>query len=486
VQAAAAVLILAFLLSVAPLGAATVEIGGKEIQYRAQPGTITLNNEDGRARGSIFYTAYQRTDLKPKKRNNRPVAFLFNGGPGSSSAWLHLGAFGPKRLVLGAAGLTRPQPPFRTTANRHSLLDVADLVFIDPIGTGFSRAVNVITARSFYGFRDDVRSVAEFIKLYLDQEGRGASPCFLIGESYGAMRACGLAPELEEKHGIVVNGLVLVSGPVVMGKRSTPDLALPTAAATAHYHGLLEPELQALDREELLGRVGRFVKDSYRPALENKEIDADARAAVAAQVRAYTGLSRLRGLKFSLREARVNAIRKLDVESVGIYDVRVTSERLGMRFRITGDPALMVIRQPMDAVISDYLKGELGYQTEHDYRLMIRIPLWSHSGSQASKTLTRALQTNRGLPVFVASGYYDMVTPMAVVRSAVEDATMTPEQRQNFRFENYEGGHMMYTNLPTLKKLSRDLRAFIRQSAKRKRGPALIPTSSRGGGEISL
>ncbi len=474
-----AIALLLFVFLSMPLAsqAASVTVGGKEIEYRAQPGNIVLNNDDGNPRGAIFYTAYQRTGLKAKQRKERPVVFIFNGGPGSSSAWLHLGAFGPRRVVLGDGGLEKPAQPYRLRDNEHSLIDVADLVFIDPIGTGFSRAVDVIAARGFYSFRGDVRSIAEFIKLYLVQEKRSASPCLLIGESYGAMRACGLAPVLEEKHGIVVNGLVLVSGPIVIGRSQPPDLLLPTAAASAHYHGLLDEKMQALGREELLRQVDTFVEHSYRPALEGEISDAD-RDLLRQKVRAFTGIRPTRGLKFSLREVRVNIARELGAEAVGFYDARVTShDRRGLFRGSTGDPALAVISDPMEAVISDYLTEELGYETEFDYRLLHRVPMWSHFGSKASKTLTRALQTNRGLQVFVASGYYDTVTPMAVVRRAVEDAKMTREQRGRIRFQNYEGGHMMYTNLPTLEKLSGDLRVFIRESAKRKRGPALIPTS---------
>ncbi|MGI9243868.1 MAG: S10 family serine carboxypeptidase-like protein [Verrucomicrobiales bacterium] len=457
----------------------SVTISGKEIGYRASPGTITLERDNGRARGSIFYTAYHRTGLAPDQLAQRPIAFVFNGGPGSSSAWLHLGAFGPRRLVLGEAGLTEADHPYRTVANQHSLIDVADLVFIDPIGTGFSRATDIVAARGFYSFRSDVRSIAEFIKLYMAREQRLNSPCCLIGESYGAMRACGLVPELEAGHGIVVNGIVLVSGPIVMGKRVPPDQLLPTAAATAHFHGLLNPDLQALGRQELLERVGGFVDNAYRPALGEQGVDPESRDRVAAEVRAFTGLRRLRGLSFSLREVRVNACRELGVESIGIYDARVTSNARGGRFRgATGDPALALIREPMTAVMGDYLTRDLGYQTDLDYELLKRIPMWSHSGSKASDTLTRALQTNRGLKTMVACGYYDTVTPMAVVRRAVEDAEFTPAQRKNISFKNYEGGHMMYTNLPSLKQLSADVRAFIRKSSLRKRGPALVPTAS--------
>ena len=459
--------------------AATVPIAGEDIRYLATPGTIELKRDDGQVRGSIFYTAYRRTGIDAGEIAARPIAFLFNGGPGSSSAWLHLGAFGPRRLVLGDSGLSIAPAPHRTAANPHSLIDVADLVFIDPIGTGFSRASDLISARSFYSFRGDVRSIAEFIKLYLTAAGRAGSPVILIGESYGAMRACGLAPELEETHGIVVNGVVLISGPIVMGERFPPNLTLPTAAATAHYHGLLEPGLQALDRKRLLEEVGEFADGDYRHTLEGESVDAQTRDRVAGRVRAYTGLPRLRGLSFSLREVRVNAVRQLGVESIGLYDTRVTaSERRGIFRGAADDPALEIIREPMAAVMADYLTRELGHETDLSYELLNRIPMWSHAGSKASETLARALQTNRGMRVLVACGYYDTVTPMAVVRKAVEDAPIAPAQRKNLRFENYEGGHMIYTNLPSLKKLSADVRGFIREASKRERGPALIPTAA--------
>ena len=459
----------------------TVEVGGEEILYEARPGEIALENARERALGSMFYTAYTRADVSARQRKKRPVVFLFNGGPGSSSAWLHLGAFGPRRVVLGDAGLTKPAQPFHTTPNTHSLIDVADLVFVDPLGTGFSRAANVLASREAYNFRGDVRSVAQFIKRYLVQEKRTAAPVFLIGESYGAMRACGLVPELEEKHGIVANGIVLVSGPIDMGRSQRADRLLPTAAASAHYHGVLDENLQALGRSELLRLVDEFVEKAYAPALDGEDISDEARELIELQVQQFTGMRRLRGLKFSLREVRVNLTRELEVENIGVYDTRVLSERSRRRrlFRgATGDPALAVIREPMDAVIRDYLTEDLGYDTEREYRLLHRMPAWSHAGSKASDNLTRALQTNRGLRVFVACGYYDTVTPMAVVRRAVENATMTEGQREGIRYENYEGGHMMYTNLPSLEKLSRDLREFIRGAAKRKRGPALVPTGA--------
>jgi len=458
----------------------SIEIGGKEIKYTAVPDTIDLNNDSGGKRGTIFHIAYTRGGIAEKAQKKRPIAFIFNGGPGSSSAWLHLGAFGPQRLVLGEAGLTKPEEPYRTTENTYSLLDVADLVFVDPIGTGFSRADDIVAARSFYSFRGDVRSVAEFIKLYLEKHDRKSSPCFLIGESYGAMRACGLVPELEEKHGIVVNGVALISGPIVMGRRSPSDHLLPTAAAIAHFHGLLDESMQALDRTELIKRVDEFVKKEYTAALDGDDIDDETYDRVADQVKQFTGLSRLGDLSFSLRDIRSLVVRELDHESVGVYDARVTSSERSGRFRGVGsDPAMKVIQEPMEGVMSDYLKEELGYKTDLDYRLLNRMAMWSHRGSSASSTLKRALKTNRGLRILVATGLYDTVTPTGVVRYAVEEAEMTPEQRKRIQYRNYEGGHMMYTNVPELKKLSADMRKFIKEAAKRKRGPALVPVSTQ-------
>ena len=459
-----------------------VDIGGKRIGYTATPGTIDLLNDSGGRRGTIFHIAYTRNGVDEKARKKRPIAFVFNGGPGSSSAWLHLGAFGPQRLVLGDAGLTKPEAPHRTTANAHSILDVADLVFIDPIGTGFSRAADIVAARTFYSFRGDVRSVAEFIKLYLEKHERKESPCFLIGESYGAMRACGLVPELEEKHKVVVNGIVLISGPIVMGRRSPSDHLLPTAASIAHYHGLLDDSLQGLPRGELLRRVDSFVEEDYKAALADPDaLDDESYDRIADQVERFTGLDRLRGLSFSLREVRALVGRELDLEGVGVYDARVTTTERSGRFRGAGsDPAMKVIGEPMEAVMGDYLIEDLGFDTDLEYRLLNRMTMWSHRGSRASSTLKRALKTNRGLRVFVATGLYDTVTPTGVVRHAVEEAEMTPEQRKGIEYRNYEGGHMMYTNIPELERLSGDVRKFIRSAAKRKRGPALVPVSYKG------
>ena len=280
-----------------------VEIAGKAVAYTATAGRMLLREEEGKKRASFFFTAYSRDDVDDPA--NRPIVFSFNGGPGSSSAWLLLGAFGPRRVLMDDEGFRVP-PPGRLVANEHSILDVADLVFIDPVGTGFSRAIPGEEAKKFHHFKKDIESVGEFIRTYLTRHERWASPKFLAGESYGTTRSAGVAAHLFSRHGLYFNGLVLVSSTLnfqTIGFDSSTwtfnrgnDLPyvvfLPTYAAAAWYHGRLEDDLQSLPLREFLDVVEKFAAGDYALGLfQGERLSGDEAADIARRVARFTGLS---------------------------------------------------------------------------------------------------------------------------------------------------------------------------------------------------
>jgi len=448
-----------------------VVIGGQKISYTATAGTLPLTKADGEKRASVFYISYERKNAGEAAK--RPVMFCFNGGPGSSSVWLHLGAFGPRRVVMPPGGVEAPAPPFQMALNDHSLLDVTDLVFIDPVSTGFSRAVKPDEARQFHGYSEDLEAVGEFIRRYVSRTNRWGSPKFVAGESYGGLRAAGLAGHLQSRYGMYLNGIAVVSG-VVDFKTLSPDAGndvpyqafLSSMAATAHYHGKLAPELQQMEVRAVVERVAAYAQGDYAAALlQGHSLPPEKLAGVASELSRLTGLpadlwvrERLRVGPGTFRTRLLEAENKL----VGRFDGRAVADASSK-----DDPSYANIYGAYATLLNAYVRGELKYDSDLAYEVLSReVHPWSYAGFagryvSSAGALGEAMTNNPGLRVFVACGHYDLATPGGGIEHTLNHLPTDPTRLANVSYGYYEGGHMMYSNLESLARLNQDLRAFL-------------------------
>ncbi len=457
----------------------SITIGGQRIDYTAQTGTMVLKDEQGKAKASIFYIAYTKdSDDGPGKR---PLTFSFNGGPGSSSVWMHLGLLGPRRVLSGDVEALLP-PPHRLTDNAYSLLDVTDLVFIDPVSTGYSRPAPGEEAKQFHGFERDIETVGDFIRLYTTRTERWSSPKFIIGESYGTTRACGLAGHLQERYGMHLNGLMLIS--VVLNFQTLHFtnlndlpylLFLPTYAATAWYHNRLDETLQS-DLRATLDEVQRFAVEEYSVALmRGATLDAEARAAVVAKLARYTGLAPAYIERTNLRPEIFRFVKELlrdEGRTVGRLDSRFKGyDRDAAGERFESDPSLALILGAYSSTLNDYVRRELDFQSDLPYELMLSLyQTWDYSKHankfvDVAETLRAAMTKNPFMQVFVANGYFDLATPHFATQNTFNHLGVEPSLQDNITMSYYEAGHMMYVHEPSLAQLKSDLAAFVRRAA---------------------
>jgi carboxypeptidase C (cathepsin A) len=451
-----------------------VTIAGKEIAYEAKAGTLPILKPDGKPSAQVFYTAYTMKGVKDP--TTRPVTFCFNGGPGSSSVWLHLGAFGPKRVDLPADGLTPPKPPGGLVNNEFSILDVTDLVFIDPVNTGFSRAEDPKNVSEFLGVQEDIQSVGEFMRLWVTREQRWRSPKFIAGESYGGIRGGGLAQHLQQRHRMYLNGIVIVSGlldyaTLISGPlNETPYLVgLPAMTATAHYHKKLPPDLQA-DFKKAVAESREFAFGEYASALlKGADLTKAERDAVVKK------LARLTGLEPKLieeQELRIDSgvFREMLLRDqnlvLGAYDARVTGrdgDKSENHPQI--EPFMRVVGSIAAASMNAYLREELKYEKDLPYEVLAPQPNWNHgkgnSYTSVNADLAKAMKGNPHLQVLALVGYADLVTPPDNMLHSLRHLSIPPELRKNIHVADYEAGHMMYTNAPDLKKVHADITAFM-------------------------
>jgi len=463
-----------------------VTIGGQELAYTVTAGTMVLKEEttkegEGTAEGekpkaSVFFIAYTKDG---EESGARPVTFSFNGGPGSSSVWLHLGVLGPKRVLMDEVGNPTP-PPYKLVDNEHTLLDTTDLVFIDPVSTGYSRAVEGEKAEAFHGFKKDIESVGDFIRLYTTRSGRWLSPKFLIGESYGTTRAAGLSSYLQERHGMYLNGVMLVSSILDfatarfdVGNDLPYLLFLPTYAATAWYHKRLPDELQGKPLREVLDEVEGFVLGEYALALlRGSSLPEDARAALRAKLARYTGLSEgyLEGTNLRINIMRfVKELLRGEKRTVGRLDSRFTGfdrDAAGESFEY--DPSYATIQGPYTATFNHYVRHDLGFESDLTYEILTGLyEKWGYKEFEnqyvnVAETLRKAMSMNPHLKVHVASGLYDLATPYFATEYTLNHLGLEPELRGNVTTSYYEAGHMMYVHLESLGKLKESLAKFIR------------------------
>jgi len=458
----------------------TARIAGAEVSYRAVASTTTLRNDGGEPRASVFSVAYTRTGVDDPA--GRPLTFVFNGGPGSSSTWLHLGLVGPRRVDM-PDGPTAPPAPYRVIDNDASLLDVSDLVFIDPVSTGYSRAAAGQEAKQFHGLREDLESVGEFIRLHTSRAGRWASPKFVVGESYGTTRAAGLASHLADRHGMHVSGVGLIST-VLMFQTIRPapgnDLAhvlsLPTYAATAWYHrrlGSRFAEVRALTDE-----VEEFALGDYASTLLRGSRTTEAvRASVLNRLAEYTGLSGDFLEACDMRVAPHRFFKELlrsERRTVGRLDTRFTGIDPDAAGEVPQyDPSYMVIQAPFTAAVNSHLRGELGFESDLPYEVLRgeNVRPWNFGDDgdnryvDVASMLRAAMSWNRGLRVLMASGYYDMATPFAAAEWTFDHMGLDPSLTGNVRSTRFEAGHMMYIHPPSRDRLARELRALVTGAA---------------------
>jgi len=457
-----------------------ITIAGERIDYTATVGWMIME-EDDKPVARFGYTAYHRGgDVAP---GERPIMFAFNGGPGSSSLWLHMGILGPERVVVNDAGYTSP-PPAQRVDNQFSIIDVTDLVMVDPVGTGFSKPLGEAEGKDFWGVDQDIESVAAFIKQYINRHGRWASPKFILGESYGGIRGSGLAHHLQSRHGMNLNGLILVS-PFINtaagrdgGGLDLPHaLFLPAFAATAWYHDALADRPAEL--ESFLAEVEAFALNEYLPALTaGFTIDPATKRAIAERAAAFTGTSSDYWLKADLRvdhQQFLQELKRNDRLIAGRIDSRFIGPAVNpLSESMDYDPFFPAVGPAYTAAFFDYLHNELQFGRDEEYKTTAW-PLdwdWSHRDPDGNEQvavnllpdLSRALIMNPGLHLHIQQGYYDLATPFAATNYYLRHLDIPDAARERIRLDLYEAGHMMYLHQPSMTQYRDDLVEFIRNA----------------------
>ena len=458
-----------------------ITLAGHTLHYHATASEIPLTDDEKQITAHVFYVAYEKTadgTTQPTTEPNRPITFIFNGGPGAASVWLHLGTAGPRRIVLPADGMP-PSPPYALTDNAESWLDLTDLVFIDPVGTGFSRADSPDGAKMFYSTHGDVESIGDFIRLYCTKHDRWLSPKYLAGESYGTTRAAALAEHLHGRYGIDLSGIVLISTVLNFqtisfsaGNDAPYPLYLPTYTAVAHYHHKLSPALQA-DFHKTLADASQWAQTTYAAALaRGSSLDADSRQKVTAQLAAFTGLPESYVSRSNMRIAPERFEQSLLIDEhkvVGRFDGRITGDELDpLNDSAESDPSLDGYLGVFSDTINDYLRRDLKFETDVPYEVLSpHVAPWDFEAGRGTggylnvaPQLARALTATPSLRVLICCGYYDLATPFATVDQTVNAMPLSPEMRGHITEAFFESGHMIYLNPKAREQLKTRLNEF--------------------------
>lgn len=450
---------------------ASVTIAGKNIPYTSTAGKVFLKDAKGKSRASIFYASYTRDDVDDLTK--RPVMFAFNGGPGSSSVWLHLGILGPKRVDLPGDGTVPFTPPVRVIANDKSILDVCDLVFIDPVSTGYSRAEGETSEKDFHGLDADIESVGDFIRLWITQNKRWDSPKYLCGESYGGIRAAGLASHLQNRYGMSLNGVVLLSSLLdfrtlipSQGSQLSHQVYLTAFATTALHHGKVEG-----NRDELLKAAREFAYGPYGQALlKGNTIDAGEKTRIAKRLSELTGISAEIWEKHSLRldpfEFRAELLRE-EGKIVGRFDSRVAWDSTSPS--ATGaeyDPSYSLALGAFSTAMMSYLANDLGWIEDQPYEILTSVFPWKYGAENrivnVADRLAGAMRDNPKMRVLVMVAHTDLATPAeGILYSLRQMVDLPPALQDQVNITEYDSGHMFYLNPPDLEKGRKDLVDFV-------------------------
>lgn len=482
----------------------TITVGGRTVKYHATAGYILLKEEEGKPlvkadgapppaeakddkdaaktkdglkpKARIFYVAYTLDDVTDPA--TRPLTFAFNGGPGSASIWLHMAAMAPRRANLSPEGEALP-PPYQLVDNESTWLDLTDLVFIDPVSTGFSRPVTKEDPKQFHGLKEDIASVGDFIRMYTSRNSRWLSPKIVLGESYGTTRAAGLSDYLQNRYGLYLNGIVLVSSVLSFQEleftpqNNDPYVGfLPTFATSAWYHKKLSPELQAKSVADVAAEARAFAGKDYVLALRQGDtITPDEKKRVA------DGLSRLTGLPaayYLQRKLRVTdsefftELLKAEGRILGRYDARFSGVRYepGLNSANEYDPSDEAVNGPLTAAFNDYVRRELKFESDIPYEAVADVDPWNFGDAgggfpNTAEDLRHAMTRNPYLKVWFTCSYYDVATPFFAAESVVASLNLDPSVRSNLRLTYYESGHMLYIHEPSRVKFKSDFSSFL-------------------------
>jgi carboxypeptidase C (cathepsin A) len=452
----------------------TVTIKGVRIPYRAVAGTIPVWNDSGRVVAGVFFTYYERSDIKDK--NLRPLVISFNGGPGTPSVWMELGYTGPRQLNIDDEGY--PVQPYGVKENPHSILDVADIVYVDPVNTGYSRITGTAPASKFFGVNADIKYLAEWISSFVTRYNRWTSPKYLIGESYGTNRVSGLALELQQAQWMFLNGVVLVSPTGIGIERTGPvDMAsrLPYYAATAWYHKALPADLQNKDLTAMLPEVEEFTINELIPALtRGSSLDENQRMKIAARMARYSGISEKVILQRNLHITPQFFWKEL-LRDKGYTVGRLDSRYLGIDKSEGGEAPdynaeLISWNHAFSPAMNHYLREHLNYKTDLKYYMFGPVHPWDRTNDRTGENLRLAMAQNPFLHVMVQSGYYDGACDYFNAKYNIWQMDPGGKMKDRFSWKGYRSGHMMYLRKPDLEESNNDLREFIKNTLPK--GPA--------------
>lgn len=439
--------------------------------YNASTGFLPIRDDKGEIDALIFATHYAKPET-----TGRPLIFAFNGGPGSPSLWLHLGALGPVRIPMGPNG-TMPKPPYALEENTNSWLEFADLVFLDPVGTGYSEAINEDRAKTYWGMKGDIESIAEAIRVFLNRTGNLNRPIYLAGESYGTMRAAGVARALLD-HGIACSGLMLISSVLnfqtlrhYVGNDLVYPLFLPSFAATSWYHNA-GPEKHFSNLTEIIEASRDFSLGEYSSALmQGDNLSETTADSIAEKVAEFTGISKGYILKSNLRLNIHRYCKELLREkgiTVGRLDSRTQGQDLDwLKSEFEHDPSMSALMAPYAMSYQQYVREVLGYETEKPYHIFrgVKKP-WTWDMPEGgppdtSICLSETMVRNPWMRVLVASGYFDLATPFVATEYTMSHLGISSDLKKQILIHEYEAGHMMYTHEDSLHKLAKDVREFV-------------------------
>jgi carboxypeptidase C (cathepsin A) len=447
-----------------------VRIDGQPVAYTATAGTLVLRDDSEKPLAGFFYVFYARDSVNDLAK--RPIIYSFNGGPGTASVWMHLGFTGPRRVVYDPDGFML-EPPYRLSDNEHAILDIGDIVYIDPVGTGYSRMAPGEDPHKFHGVAADIDAMGDVIRVFTTRYDRWKSPKFVIGESYGTTRAAGLAGYLQDQYQMYLNGVILVSM-TNLGVDRGSDLGyvteLPYMTATAWYHKKLPNDLQNKPLADVIAESERFASGDYQLALfKGGELPPDARTSLARQISRLTGVSDTFVLQNNLRIEKGRFWKELLRDrglSIGRLDSRYTGlDKDAAAERPEQDPALAAWNGPFAGAVNSYFRDELKWETDDKYYVWGNVQPWRQDPqTRVGEMLRRAMTQNPYLQVLVLAGYYDGGTDFYSAQYTISHLDPSGSLNKRFHFAFYESGHMLYLKNSALVKAKQDLARFIQSS----------------------